>query len=98
LCTTAEGGRKILLHPDHQFLAAARRQAATVDFDSVYRNKRPMVERSLAWLTRGTNRKLRYRGIERNRLGWAHRCAAINLQRLLALGLTPTNNGGWAIA
>jgi IS5 family transposase len=98
LCTTAQGGRQIVLHPDHQLLAAARRQAATVEFDLVYRNKRPMVERSLAWLTRGTNRKLRYRGIKRNQLGWAHRCAAVNLQRLLTLGLTTTDNGGWAIA
>jgi IS5 family transposase len=98
LCTTAEAGRHITLHPEHDLLVAARQQAATAEFDLVYRNKRPMVERSLAWLTRGTNRRLRFRGIERNRLGWAHRCAAINLQRLLALGLTATDNGGWAIA
>jgi hypothetical protein len=88
LCTTAQAGRTIALHPDHDLLAAARRQAATAEFDRIYRNKRPMVERSLAWFTRGTNRRLRFRGIERNRLGWAHRCAAINLQRLLTLGLT----------
>lgn len=56
-----------------------------------------MVERTLAWLTRGTNRKLRYRGIERNRMGWSHRCAAVNLQRLVTLGLTTTEDG-WAIA
>jgi IS5 family transposase len=98
LCTTAVDGRAISLHPDHEFLAAARAQAATAEFDLVYRNKRPMVERSLAWLTRGTNRRLRFRGIERNRLGWAHRCAAINLQRLLTLGLTARPDGGWAIA
>ena len=97
LCTTAAGGRAISLHPDHEFLAAARQQAATPAFDEVYRNKRPMVERSLAWLTRGTNRRLRFRGIARNQLGWANRCAAINLQRLLTLGLTATD-GGWAIA
>ncbi len=57
-----------------------------------------MVERSLAWLTRGTNRRLRYRGVERNRLWWAHRCAAINLQRLLTLGLVLDDDGGWAIS
>ena len=98
LCTTAVDGRAISLHPDHDLLAAARAQAATADFDKVYRNKRPMVERSLAWLTRGTSRRLRFRGIERNRLGWAHRCAAINLQRLLNLGLTARPDGGWALA
>ena len=47
-----------------------------------------MVERTLAWLTRGTNRKLRYRGVERNQLWWSHRCAGVNLQRLVTLGLT----------
>jgi hypothetical protein len=57
-----------------------------------------MVERSLAWLTRGTNRRLRYRGIERNQLGWAHRCTAINLRRLLALGLAAGPDRTWRIA
>ena len=53
-----------------------------------------MIERTLAWLVRGPNRKVRYRGIERNQMWLAHRAAAINLQRLLTLGLTrhPT---GW---
>jgi len=27
-----------------------------------------MIERTIAWLVRGPNRKFRYRGIERNRL------------------------------
>ena len=97
-CTTARGGRKIALHPHHRHLAAARAQARTEEFDAVYRRWRPMVERTLAWLTRGTNRKLRYRGVERNQLWWSHRCAAVNLQRLIALGLISRNGGGWAIA
>lgn len=45
-----------------------------------------MVERTPAWLTRGSNRKLAYRGVNRNQLWWAHRCAAIN-------HLTPTATG-----
>ena len=98
LCTTARGGRKILLHPHHRHLAAARAQAKTGEFEAVYRRWRPMVERTLAWLTRGTNRKLRYRGVERNQLWWSHRCAAVNLQRLITLGLIPGDDGGWAIA
>jgi hypothetical protein len=97
-CTTATKGRMITLHPNHDLLAAARTQARTDSFDQEYRRWRPMVERSIAWLTRGTNRRLRYRGVERNRLWWAHRCAAINLQRLLKLGLTPKSGGSWAIA
>ena len=73
LCTTARRGRVIVLHPQHRHLVAARAQARTDEFDAVYRRWRPMVERSLAWLTRGTNRKVRYRGVERNRLWWSHR-------------------------
>ncbi len=97
-CTTAKAGRVIVLHPHHRHLAAARAQARTDDFDAVYRRWRPMVERSLAWLTRGTNRRLPYRGVERNRLWWTHRCAAVNLQRLLNLGLIVGDDGGWAMA
>lgn len=54
-----------------------------------------MIERTIAWLVRDNHRKLRYRGIGRNQLGWSHRCAAINLKRLLALGLDYDN--GWTI-
>lgn len=97
-CTTAKGGRVVVLNPHHRLLAAARAQAATDEFDAVYRRWRPMVERTLAWLTRGTNRKVRYVGVERNRLWWSHRCAAVNLQRLLALGLVVGEDGGWAMA
>ena len=53
--------------------------------------------RTIAWLVRGPNRKVRYRGIERNRIWLAHRAAAVNLNRLVNLGLTRTPNG-WAIA
>lgn len=97
-CTTARAGRVIVLHPHHRHLVAARAKARTEDFDAVYRRWRPMVERTLAWLTRGTNRKLRYRGVERNQLWWSHRCAAVNLQRLVTLGLVAGDNGGWAMA
>jgi hypothetical protein len=97
-CTTAKDGRVIVLHPRHRHLAAARAQAQTESFDVVYRRWRPMVERSLAWLTRGTNRRLRYRGVERNQLWWSHRCAAVNLQRLLTLGLAPGPGGNWVMA
>ena len=94
-CTNAKNGRVIVLHPHHDLLAAARAQADTDDFDTVYRQHRPMIERTIAWLVRDNHRRLRYRGIERNQLGWSHRCAAINLKRLLTLGLT--HNGGWTI-
>jgi hypothetical protein len=96
-CTTSSKGRMIALHPNHELLATARTHARTDTFDAEYRNTRPMVERSIAWLTRGTNRPLRYRGSVRNRIWWAHRVAAINLQRLLTLGLTQNPDGRWAI-
>jgi hypothetical protein len=54
------------------------------------------VERSLAWLTRG-NRRVPYRGVAKND-AWLHlRVAAIDLRRLLTLGLTGTH-GDWALA
>ena len=92
-CTAAKAGRVIVLHPHHGILAAARATADTDDFDTTYRQHRPMIERTIAWLVKDNHRRLRYRGIERNRLGWSHRCAAVNLKRLLALGLTHDN--GW---
>ena len=44
---------------------------------------------------RNSGRKVRYRGITRNQIGFAHRCAAINLRRLVNLGLTWDEN--WTI-
>ena len=96
-CTNAKGGRVIVLHPHHALLAAARAYALTDTFNDPYRHHRPMVERSIAWLVRGPNRRLRYRGIERNGLWLTHRAAAVNLNRLVNLGLTHTTDG-WATA
>ena len=45
-----------------------------------------MVERTLAWLVR-PGRRVAYRGTARNRIWLAHRTAAVNLQRLITLGL-----------
>ena len=96
-CTTARAGRHLTLHEHEQLLRAARRQAETDGFQQPYRQQRPMVERSIAWLVRGGNRKVRYRGIAKNDQWLHHRLAGLNLRRMLALGLTqqPT---GWAIA
>lgn len=94
-CTNAKAGRVIVVHPQHRLLAAARTQAGTDEFDTTYRQHRPMIERTIAWLVKDNHRRLRYRGTERNRLRWSHRCAAVNLKRLLALGLAHSN--GWTI-
>ena len=95
-CTTSRHGRKLKIHPHHDLLRAARDHALTDEFKIPYRQHRPMVERSIAWLVREGARKVRYRGIARNQIGLAHRCAAINLKRLINLGLDW--NTTWTIA
>jgi hypothetical protein len=95
-CTTAKAGRKLTLHQHDAILYAARRQAQTPQFQEVYRQHRPMVERSIAWIVRG-NRKLRYRGTAKNDSWLHHRVAAINLRRLITLGLDHTGTN-WVIA
>jgi hypothetical protein len=95
-CTTAADGRTLHLHPHDALQRTHRARAADPDFQATYRQHRPMVERSLAWLTRG-NRRVPYRGIAKND-AWLHlRTAAVNLRRLLNLGLTGTD-GRWALA
>ncbi|MBA2529538.1 MAG: transposase [Euzebyales bacterium] len=46
--------------------------------------------------TRHHHRRVRYRGLRRNRLWLSLRVAAINLRRLLNLGLRPTATG-WTV-
>jgi Transposase DDE domain len=82
--------------PHHGLLAAARAFATTDAFTHPYRRHRPTVERSISWLVRDS-RRLRYRGIDRNRLWLGHRVSAINLTRLVNLDLTHGPDG-WAIA
>ncbi len=95
-CTRAVNGKILSIHQHHDLLAAARAHARTDDFLGPYRQHRPMVERSIAWLIRRGGRKVRYRGITRNQIGFSHRCAAINLRRLINLGVQWDN--GWQIA
>lgn len=86
-CTKSKAGRTIVLNENHDLLAEARTQSMTAEFQAEYRTYRPMIERTIAWLVQGQNRKLRYLGTERNQLWLWHRAAAINLRRLLNLGL-----------
>jgi hypothetical protein len=95
-CTTSAKGRVVTLTEFEQVRRDHRARAKEPDFQQVYRAKRPLVERSIAWLTRG-NRRLRYRGVVKNNAWLHHRVAALNLRRLLTLGLTSTN-GTWALA
>jgi len=95
-CTTAARGRTLQLHEHDALQRAHRARAADPEFQATYRRHRPMVERSLAWVTRDS-RRVPYRGVLNND-AWLHlRVAAINLRRLLTLGLTGTD-GRWALA
>ena len=94
-CTSAERGRKLTLGEHHVLQRRHRARAATAAHLEPYRAHRPMVERSIAWLTRHA-RRVPYRGTVKNN-AWLHlRVAAINLRRLLALGLHHHHN--WALS
>ena len=96
-CTTAKTGRTLQLHKHQALLREHRQRAKDPAWQADYRQHRPMVERSIAWLVAGGNRKVRYRGVTKNN-AWLHtRSAALNLRRLLNLGLTRTD-GAWAVA
>lgn len=95
-CTTSKSGRTVPLGEHHQLQREHRQRATDEGFQATYRQHRPMVERSIAWLTRDA-RRVPYRGVEKNNNWLHHRVAALNLRRLLALGLT-IENGTWALA
>jgi DDE family transposase/transposase-like protein DUF772 len=95
-CTTARDGRTLHLHPHQALQRDHRARAADPEFQAIYRRHRPMVERSIAWIVRG-HRRVPYRGVLNND-AWLHlRVAAVNLRRLLTLGLTRTD-AGWALS
>lgn len=94
-CTTAKNGRKMQIRPHDQVRREHRVRAADPVFQAVYRQHRPMVERSIAWMTRGA-RRVPYRGVTKNNAWWLNRAAAVNLKRFLRLGLT-SQNGVWVL-
>jgi IS5 family transposase len=95
-CTTAPA-RSFSVSSHDAELVAARADWRDPELRATYRQHRPMAERSIAWLVQKGNRRLRYRGIERNE-AWLHRRAgALNLRRLVALGLT-RRDGSWVLA
>jgi hypothetical protein len=99
-CTTSARGRTLDLHRHDALLRQARRDWATRDdLREAYRQHRPMVERSIAWLIGPKNRcrQLRYRGVTNNNQ-WLHlRMTALNLRRMINLGLQPGADGSWII-
>jgi len=96
-CTTSAKGRTLRLHPHDALQRAHRARATDPQFQAVYRQHRPMVERSISWLVAGGNRRLRFLGTQRNDLWLHHRVAGLNLRRLLALGLL-RSGGSWTVA
>jgi len=95
-CTTSIRGKTLHLRPHDQLQRGARVSARNPNWLNEYRQHRPMVERSIAWLTRG-NRKVRYRGVAKNDHWLHHRTAALNLRRLITMGLGHTGTT-WALA
>lgn len=93
----ASRGGTVLVYRWEAELQAARRQATDPTFPASHRRWRPMVERWIAWLVAGGNRRVRYRGVVRNQHWLSLRVAAVNLRRLVSLGLRG-NHTGWALA
>lgn len=95
-CTKA-AARSFSVGEHDEELIAARKAWRDPEVRAIYRQHRPMAERSISWLVAKGNRRLRYRGIERNE-AWVHRrVAALNLRKLVVLGLT-RRGGTWVLA
>ncbi len=87
-CTSAIDGKTFTVSEHDQQLAANRARWRTdPDLVEDYRQHRPMVERTIAWLVTNGHRRLRHRGVDRNRLAFSTRAATVNLKRLINLGL-----------
>lgn len=95
-CTRSKTGRAFQVHAHYDRLKAARQAAADPAWQAEYRRWRPPVERAIAWLTARGNRRVPYRGVPKNNTWLHNRAAALNLRRLINLGLTRTNDT-WTI-
>lgn len=95
-CTRSRQGKSLKVGRYDARQRAARRAARDPDWQADYRQHRPMIERTIAWLTRD-NRRLRYRGVIKNDHWLHHRAAALNLRRLVNLGVA-YDGTAWALA
>jgi IS5 family transposase len=87
-CTSAIDGRTFLVGEHDEHLAANRlRWRTDTDLIDDYRQHRPMVERTIAWLVTNGHRRVRHHGVARNKIAFSTRAAVINLKRLINLGL-----------
>ena len=96
-CTRAVNGRNLTISPHDHELVYGRRAWTDPVLQAHYRKHRPMVERAIAWLVASGNRRVRYRGVERNQQWLSTRVAALNLRRLVNLGLD-RDRTGWTLA
>jgi IS5 family transposase len=95
-CTKARA-RSFSVSEHDRELVMARAGWTDEELRATYRQHRPMAERAISWFVAKGNRRLRYRGVERNE-AWAHRrVAALNLRTLVVLGLT-REHGNWVLA
>lgn len=95
-CTTAKRGMHLTISEHDAELVGARRAWRDPDTLDRYRRHRPMVERTIAWFVARGHRRVRYRGVARNQLWLATRIGALNLRRLINLGLRHDGTT-WAI-
>lgn len=96
-CTSSKDGKTLQVSAHDAELVAARKAWRDGEFTEDYRQWRPMVERSISWLVATRHRRVRYRSIQRNHAGLQLRVAAINLRRIINLGLDHADNA-WIIA
>ena len=96
-CTTATGGRTIVVGAHESALARARDRQKDPGWTADYRATRPKVERKLGHLMRRRHggRRARVRGRPKVDADFNLLAAATNLARFAALGLRSTPNG-WA--
>ena len=96
-CTTAKVSRKLTVSAYDHELVYGRQAWRDPILQAHYRQHRPMVERTIAWLVAHGCRRVPYRGVERNHQWLSLRAAALNLRRLTRLGLH-RHHGNWATA
>lgn len=98
-CTSSKQGRTINVHPKHETLHRARHRQSNPKWKSRYQKTRPKVERKLAHMMRRRHggRRARVRGSDRVAHDFSLLAAAVNLQRLAALGVSFFSNH-WKIA
>jgi hypothetical protein len=89
-CTASPQGRNLFLNKHDALQREHRQRAANSASQDDYRTHRTMVERSIAWLTRG-NRRFPHRGISPNNAWLQLRIAGLNLR-------FRDSTGSWVLA